>query len=377
MRLIHLSDLHLGKRVNEFSMIEDQEYILTRIINAIDDEKPDVVMIAGDIYDKPVPSAEAVELFDDFLVRLAKRDLKVFVISGNHDSPERIAFGSRLMNHSGVFMSPVYNGDVKPISLEDEYGTVDFFLLPFIKPAHVKRFFPDADIDSYTAAIKKAVDEMPINPNNRNVIITHQFVTGASLCESEERSVGGSDNIDGSVFDSFDYVALGHLHGPQKMGRETMRYSGTPLKYSFSEAGHEKSLLVIEILQKDNITIRKLPLIAKRDLVEIRGKYNDLVEKSFYNSLNTEDYYHITLLDEEDILDAISELRVIYTNIMKLDYDNTRTRGQTEILGSEDVEKKSPLELFGELYEKQNNLPLEGEPYEFTGELIRKVWEVQ
>lgn len=377
MKLVHLSDLHLGKKVNEFSMIEDQEYILTRIINSIDDEKPQVVMIAGDVYDKAVPSAEAVELFDDFLVRLSKRDLKVFVISGNHDSPERIAFGSRLMNHSGVYMSPVYDGNIEPISIGDEHGIVDFFLLPFIKPAHVKRYFPEAEIESYTDAIKKAVGEMHVNPDNRNVIITHQFVTGASLCESEERSVGGSDNIDGSVFDPFDYVALGHLHGPQKMGRETLRYCGTPLKYSFSEANHEKSIAIVEIFEKDNISIRKIPLIPKRDLVEIRGKYCELVEKSLYQGLNTEDYYHITLLDEEDVLDALAKLRVIYPYIMKLDYDNRRTREQTEILGSEDVEKKSPIELFGELYEKQNNQPLEGEPYRFTEALISKVWEVQ
>lgn len=377
MKLVHLSDLHLGKRVNEFSMIEDQAYILTRIINAIDDEKPDVVMIAGDVYDKAVPSAEAVELFDDFLVRLSKRDLKVLVISGNHDSPERIAFGSRLMSHSGVYMSPVYDGNIKPVSLEDEYGTVEFFLLPFIKPVHVKRLFPEAEIDSYTDAVRKAVQEMEINPDNRNVIITHQFVTGASLCESEEISVGGSDNIDGLVFDAFDYVALGHLHGPQKIGRDTMRYCGTPLKYSFSEANHEKSISIIELFEKGNIKIREIPLLPRRDLVEIRGEYNTLVEKSFYKDLNRDDYYHVTLLDEEDILDAIAKLRIIYPNIMKLNYDNRRTREQTEILGSQDVENKSPIELFGELYEKQNNQSLEGEAYKFTKELIRKLWEVE
>ena len=377
MKLVHLSDLHLGKRVNEFSMIEDQEYILTRIINAIDDEKPQVVVIAGDIYDKAVPSAEAVELFDDFLVRLSKRELTVLVISGNHDSPERIAFGSRLMNHSGVYMSPVYDGNIEAISLDDEYGSVDFFLLPFIKPAHVKKFYPEVEIESYTDAIKKAVEEMHVDPDKRNVIITHQFVTGASLCESEERSVGGSDSIEGSVFDEFDYVALGHLHGPQKMGRETVRYCGTPLKYSFSEANHKKSISIIEIFEKGNIKIRETPLLPRRNLVEIRGKYNDLVEKSFYSDLNRDDYYHITLLDEEDILDAIAKLRVIYPNIMKLDYDNKRTREQFEILGSKNVDNKSPLELFGELYEKQNNQALEGEAYKFTEDLIRKVWEVQ
>jgi exonuclease SbcD len=218
---------------------------------------------------------------------------------------------------------------------------------------------------------------MHVDPDKRNVIITHQFVTGASLCESEERSVGGSDSIEGSVFDEFDYVALGHLHGPQKMGRETVRYCGTPLKYSFSETNHKKSISIIEIFEKGNIKIRETPLLPRRNLVEIRGKYNDLVEKSFYSDLNRDDYYHITLLDEEDILDAIAKLRVIYPNIMKLDYDNKRTREQFEILGSKNVDNKSPLELFGELYEKQNNQALEGEAYKFTEDLIRKVWEVQ
>ena len=218
MKLLHTSDLHLGKRVYEYSMLEDQEYILKRIINIVDEEKPDGVIIAGDVYDKSVPSAEAVQLFDDFLVQLAKRGTEVFVISGNHDSPERIAFGGRLMNGSGIHMSPVYNGDVTPITLGDEYGQVNIFMLPFIKPAQVRRFFEE-EIVSYTDAVRAAIGGMKINAGERNVLITHQFVTGAARSESEEISVGGTDNVDGSVFAPFDYVALGHIHSPRSLGR--------------------------------------------------------------------------------------------------------------------------------------------------------------
>jgi exonuclease SbcD len=375
MKLIHLSDLHIGKRVNEFSMLEDQEYILTRIINVIDDEKPDGVIIAGDVYDKSVPSAEAVQLFDDFLVRLSKRGLTVFVISGNHDSPERIAFGSRLMNQSGVYMSPVYNGSIVPVSLQDGYGAVDIYMLPFIKPAHVKRFYEDKTIESYTDALKAALNNIQINTANRNVLITHQFVTGAMRCESEEISVGGADNVDIAVFEPFDYVALGHIHGPQYIERETVRYCGTPLKYSFSEASHNKSVTVVELQGKSEITIREIQLVPKRDMREIKGSYMEVTAKSFYEGTNTEDYLHITLTDEEDIPDAIGKLRSIYPNIMKLDYDNKRTRSMADIDGAENIETKSPIELFDEFYEKQNNQRLSELQKIFTAELVERIWE--
>ena len=230
MKFLHLSDLHLGKRVNEFSMLEDQEFILKKILNIIDEQKPDAVIIAGDVYDKSVPSAEAVELFDDFLVRLSRRNLSVFVISGNHDSPERIAFGGRLMDKSGIYMSPVYGGKVEPITLTDRQGEINVYMLPFVKPSQVRRFFPDREILSYTDAVRIAVEEMNIDTSKRNLLITHQFVTGANRTESEEVSVGGSDNVDASVFADFDYVALGHIHRAQKCGGEYIRYSGTPLK---------------------------------------------------------------------------------------------------------------------------------------------------
>ena len=217
MKLIHLSDLHLGKRVNEFSMIDDQKYILDEILKIIDGEHPDGVILAGDIYDKPVPSAEAVQLFDRFLCDLAERKLQVLAISGNHDSAERMAFGAKLMDASGIHMSPVYSGMTEPVILNDEHGPVYFWMLPFLKPAHVRRFYPDAEIESYTDAMKVAVDAMNADFSKRNVLITHQFVTGAGRSESEELSVGGSDNVDGTVFEGFDYVALGHIHRPQNM----------------------------------------------------------------------------------------------------------------------------------------------------------------
>lgn len=375
MKFLHLSDLHIGKRVNEFSMLEDQEYILTKIINIIDDEKPDAVIIAGDVYDKSVPSAEAVQLFDDFLCRLAKRKLQVFVISGNHDSAERMAFGGRLMDISGVHMSPVYNGNVEAVSLDDEFGRVNFFMLPFVKHANVRRFFEDAEIESYTDAVRVAVENMNVNADERNVIITHQFVTGAEKCESEEISVGGSDNVDASVFDAFDYVALGHIHGPQNIGSERVRYCGTPLKYSFSEAKHKKSVTVVEMGAKDSLEIRTIALEPKRDMREIKGTYAEITLKDNYINTNTDDYMHITLTDEEDIPDAIGKLRVIYPNLMKLDYDNKRTRSSAKLDIIENIEQRSPLDLFAEFYENQNNQPMTDVQSEFVKSLIESIWE--
>ncbi len=374
MKLIHLSDLHIGKRVNEFSMLEDQEYILTKIINIIDSEKPDAVLIAGDVYDKSVPSAEAVQLFDDFLVKLAKRNLHTFIISGNHDSAERLAFGGRLMELSGIHLSPVYNGKVEAISLEDENGRVNFYMLPFIKPANVRRFFEEETIESYTDAVRVAVENMKIDENERNVLITHQFVTGAERSESEEISVGGSDNVDSSVFDSFDYVALGHIHGPQNIGSERIRYCGTPLKYSFSEAKHLKSVTVVNTDKKGALEISTVPLIPKRDMREIKGRFDEIVLKENYQNTNTDDYMHITLTDENDIPDAIGKLRIIYPNLMKIDYDNTRTRNNNRIDAAENIESKTKIQLFCKLFEQQNNRPMSEEQLEFSKQLINSIW---
>ena len=377
MKLIHLSDLHLGKRVNEYSMLEDQEFILKKIINIVDDEKPDGVIIAGDVYDKPVPSAEAVQLFDSFLSSLARRQLQVFVISGNHDSSERIAFGSKIMDASGVHMSPVYDGKVSPIPLEDEHGTVDVYMLPFFKPISVRKFAGD-EIATYTDAMKFAVSQMSINAKNRNVLVAHQFVTGAKTCESDTVSVGGADNVDASVFDGFDYVALGHLHSPQNCGSIHIRYCGSPLKYSFSEANDKKSVTVVELAEKGEVTCREVPLIPKRDMVELKGTYEELTAKSYYeNTTWQEDYTHITLTDEQDVPEAIGKLRAVYHNLMKLDYDNTRTQSNSEIDAVADLEKKSPLGIFSEFFELQNNKEMTSEQTEFMRKLISEVWEAK
>lgn len=375
MKFVHLSDLHLGKRVNEYSMLEDQEYILTKIINIIDDEKPAGVIIAGDVYDKSIPSAEAVQTFDDFLTRLAKRNLQVFVISGNHDSPERMSFGSRLMDQSGIHISPVYSGKIEPFAMKDEHGIINVYMLPFVKPAHVKRF-SDENIESYTDAIRVAVAEMNVDQSARNLLITHQFITGATRSESEDVSVGGSDNVDVTVFDDFDYVALGHIHSPQNCTSERVRYCGTPLKYSLSEAKDNKSVTVVELAKKGSLSVKTVSLVPMRDMVEIKGRYNEIMLKSFYeNTSYQEDYIHITLTDEEDIVDAIGKLRTVYHNLMKLDYDNKRTRSVAQVDGAVDVETKTPIELFSDFYELQNNQPMSDEQKAFVEDLIEQVWE--
>ncbi len=376
MKLIHLSDLHLGKRVNEFPMLEDQQYILTEILQIIDREAPDAVLIAGDVYDKSVPSAEAVGLLDEFLVDLSRRKLQVFVISGNHDSPERMAFGGRLMERSGVHLAPVYDGKVRPFALSDEYGLVKVYLLPFVKPSHVRRCFPDREIASYTDALSVAIGAMEVDEAERNVLVTHQFVTGAARCDSEEISVGGTDNVDAAVFAPFDYVALGHIHGPQQVGRETVRYCGTPLKYSFSESGQQKSITVVELGEKGSVAVRTVPLTPMRDLVELRGTYQELTFRGFYEGTSYQrDYVHITLTDEEDIPDAVSKLRIIYPNLMKLDYDNQRTRAGIVLEGAEDAQRRSPLELLEEFYEKQNGQPMGQEQRSFARAWMERIWE--
>lgn len=376
MKLLQLADLHIGKRVNEFSMLEDQSCILAEILRIIDEERPDGLLIAGDVYDKSVPSAEAVALLDDFLVRLAKRDLQIFLISGNHDSAERMAFGGRLMEGSGVHLAPVYDGRVEPIVLTDAHGPVKVYLLPFIKPAHVRRCFPEREISTYTEALSAAIEAMGVDQAERNVLVTHQFVTGAARCDSEEVTVGGTDNVDVSVFAPFDYVALGHLHGPQTVGRETVRYCGTPLKYSFSEAGQQKSVTVVELGPKGTVTVGTVPLTPLRDLAELRGTYEELTFRGFYEGTSYQkDYVHITLTDEEDIPDAARKLQIIYPNLMKLDYDNKRTRAGLRLDGAEDAEHKSPLELLEEFYEAQNGQPMGGEQRDFAREWMERIWE--
>ncbi len=376
MKIIHLADLHIGKRVNEFSMIDDQKYILNQILEIIDKEKPDAVIIAGDVYDKQVPSIEAVELLDSFISDISKRKTTTFIISGNHDSAERLAFGSTLMAMGKIYISPVYNGKISKYTLKNDFGSANFYLLPFVKPSHVKRFFPDEKIESYTDAIKVVVDNLKLDTSKINILIAHQFVTGASRTESEEISVGGLDNVDASVFEDFDYVALGHIHRPQKIGTERIRYCGTPLKYSFSEVNDTKSVSIIEINSKEDFNLRTIPLIPKRDMRKIRGTYEELTTKNSYENTNTDDYIHVTLTDEFNVADAIQKLRVIYKNIMKLEYDNMRTRESRKInLDDMVIENKNPLEIFSEFYKLQNNKEMDDEQKKIIKKIMEEVWE--
>lgn len=405
MKLIHLSDLHIGKRVNEFSMLEDQKYILNQILSLIFAEHADGVILAGDIYDKTVPSAEAVQVFDAFLTRLAEMKCPIFIISGNHDSAERLAFGAQLMSGRDVYFSPVYDGNVRKIVLKDEFGDVAIHLLPFVKPAVVRHAIErnatdgheDAEqendeIRTYQDAVRAAIAFMEIDPAQRNVLVAHQFVTGAARCESEEVSVGGLDQVDASLFDAFDYVALGHIHSPQHVTRPEVRYCGTPLKYSFSEAEQEKSVTVVEIGEKyaaeckdvlneaagrrnSIVTIRTVPLTPLRDMRKIRGTYLEVTARSFYENMNTDDYVQIILTDEEDILDGLQKLRVIYPNLMRLEYDNKRTRESRVVEAAEAVEKKSELELFAEFFELQNNQKMSEVQERFIEKMIREVRE--
>lgn len=376
MKFIHLSDLHLGIRVNDFSMSEDQRYILDRILDIIDSEAPDGIIIAGDIYDKSMPPAEAVAMFDDFISSIAERKIKTFIISGNHDSAERIAFGSRIMNAGGIYLSPVYNGDIKPVVMEDEYGSVNIYMLPFVRPSAVRAFYPDDDTDSYSSAVGTAVKHMNADFSQRNIIITHQFVTGAVRSDSEDISVGGTDNVSADIFADFDYTALGHIHKPQNIGSEKIRYCGTPLKYSFSEAKQDKSVTVIELGKKGDVNVRTVKLIPLRDMTELKGSYEELMKKSFYEGTGyTEDYVHITLTDENDIPDAVSKLRLVYHRLMKMDYDNARTKKQSIIEGMTSARETDPEKLFGEFFESQNNVPMNDEQAAFVSGIIKDIWE--
>ena len=375
MKLIHLSDLHLGKRVNEFSMVEDQKHILNEIVNIIDTEKPNGVLIAGDVYDKSIPTIEAVQLLDSFLNQLVQRRIPAFIISGNHDSPERVAFASDLIASAGIHISPAYHGATAPFVLYDEYGPVNIYLLPFVKPIHVRMAYPESEVYTYTEAVQEAIRNMNVDKAQRNVIVAHQFVTGAMRCDSEEISLGGSDNVEVTVFDPFDYVALGHIHRPQRLTRDSVRYCGTPLKYSFSECNDNKSVTVIEMKEKGNVAFRLIPLVPLHDMRQIRGTYEEVTSKANYEGTATDDYLHITLTDEDDVLDAVEKLRAIYPNLMKLDYDNSRTRSSGEITFADDLEKKSPVELFEEFYEQQNGTKMSEEQRTYLMTLIDQTWE--
>ena len=377
MKILHTSDLHIGKRVNEYSMLDEQRFILDEILDIAKSEQPDAIILAGDIYDKSVPSAEAVSLFDNFLVGLAKLGKAIFIISGNHDSPERISFASRIMEASKIYLSPVYDGTIRPVILPDGESEVAFYLLPFIKPSVVLHYAEEGtEIKTYDAAMRYVISKMDIDKSRRNILIAHQYVTGAERSESEDMVIGGLDNVDASVFDSFDYVALGHLHRPQSCGCATIRYCGSPLKYSFSEVYDKKSVSIIEIKAGEAPIITERALTPLHEWYDLRGSYDELTARDYYDGKGYQEaYVRITLTDEDDIPDGMRKLRTIYHRLMELRYDNKRTRaGLMDIGKPMNVNTLNPIQLFGELFEKQNALPLSDKQSEYVNGLIDQIF---
>ncbi len=362
MKFFHLSDLHIGKRVNGFSMLEDQKVILRQILNLAKKYEPDGILLAGDLYDKTMPSAEAVELADEFLFQFAREGIPVWAISGNHDSPERVAYGSRMMEQSGIHMSRVFDGRLQKHTFTNRDGeTADLYLLPFLRPGMVRRFFPDRDLASTQEAVSWILGQEKLACDRPSILLMHQFLAGAKTCESEELQIGGADQVDVRVTEGFDYVALGHLHRPQQVGRENVRYCGSPLKYSFSEADHEKSVTFVELVpdpeaegeKKWKTQIRLLPLKPRRDLRRLRGPLEELLKPEVFGQGNREDYVQLLLTGREPVLDALGKVRAVYPNVMQIDFCRTGEEGKEEA-EEETLPERTPLQLFEAFYEKQN-----------------------
>ena len=384
MKGLHVSDLHIGKRVNGMSMLDDQRYILRQILDIAEKRQVSVLLIAGDVYDKASPSAEAVTVFDAFLTDAVAAGLRVLAIPGNHDSAERIAYAQGLLEKQGVCLPPVYAGEVERVELEDEHGPVEFWLLPFLKPGDVRRFFPDEEIgDDYSAALRAVLGACAIDQGKRNVVLSHQLVTAYGTAPDradDEIKLGGMDNVDVSVYDAFDYVALGHVHRPQRVGRDTVRYSGSPLKYSFSEARYDKSAALIDLGEKkpgddvgECVSFELIPLVPLHDVREVRGTLADVLAMGTAHDAS-QDYLHITLSDEHPQLDAMAKIHEVFPNAMMLDYDNVTVlidRPQTQLTA--DPDSMDTLDLFSAFYESQVGNPLDDEQRDFARKLIAKV----
>lgn len=428
MKLMHLADLHIGKRVHGFSMLKDQQYILEQILSLVDEEQPDCVLMAGDIYDKPVPSAEAVTVFDDFLAGLYGRQTCVCLISGNHDSAERLDFGGRIFESQDIHVAGRYDGQSSMAELQDEHGPVRIWLLPFVRPMAMRPYAPE--VHTYQEAVEAAVEKMKESCGSgkkadqtkedmafsvyeegsanestwnsaRNVLVAHQFVINGGqlpeVCESEELSLGTLDHVDVSIFDDFDYVALGHLHGPQQVGRGSVRYAGSPLKYSFSERHHKKSVTIVELGEKGQVEIRQIPLRPMHDLRQIQGTMEELLEQGMTmagrdadrkesmdgingtgdgNCPGTDprlDYICAVLTDEGQIYDALGRLRAVYPNLMRLEFARESREFAKAMVAMEQMRSLTAMELFEEFYEKQRQQPLSQEARQVVEDMLEEL----
>lgn len=367
MKFMHLADLHIGKRLNEYSLFEDQNYILNQILDIADEEKPDALFIAGDVYDKNQPSAEAIRLFDMFLSRIAERKIKTYIISGNHDCAERVSYGEKIFSHQGIFISPIFDGSITKAVASDEYGKINIYMMPFVRPIHVKRAYPDKVIETYTDAAKAVIDSLKINNEERNILIAHQFVTGSERCDSEDISVGTLDNVDSYVFENFDYTALGHIHKAQRAGQYYIRYAGSPLKYSASEANHVKSVTVGELREKGNINIRCIPLKPLRDFLDIQGTLEELMDGG-----NKSDFVRITLTDTSPVVDAFGKLKSRYPLLTEILF--SQRQQSTRMSVGVSIEKTAE-EQFGEFFEAINGKNMTKEQNELVSEIFNAIKE--
>ena len=375
MKLAHISDLHLGKTLYNYSLIEDQEYILEQIVGILVEKKVDVLMIAGDVFDKNVAPEAGLKVFRKFLNRLVESKIKVLIISGNHDSAERLTFGGEFMTEKGIFFSKVYDGQIDPVSFEDEYGPVNFYLLPFIKPQIVNHYIEGNEIDTYEEAVQFAVKNMNINTSERNVILAHQNILSAKRCESEENIIGGLDAVSDAVFKDFDYTALGHIHSQQKIGKNNVFFCGTPLKYSVSEFDQEKKMPIISLAKKGKLDIEMISLIPKRDLRKITGTLDEILSNAKNDPNNHEDFIDITLTNEDEVMDAMASLRTVYPNVLKLSYDNKASRAAENVEKFSGVNEKKPLEIFEAFYQSRRGTEMNDEQKNYIQALIEKIWE--
>ena len=387
MKFIHLGDLHLGKTVNEFRMIDDQAFILEQILQCVKERDVDAVLVAGDVYDKSIPSEEAVRLLDSFLARLAEMGKAVIMISGNHDSDDRLQFGSRLFEARNVYITGRYEGFMPEVVLEDVYGKVHFWMLPFVKASVVAHYHPDEKVDSYDTAIRIALADIPLDRSERNVILSHQFVTGSGNKDAAQdpvmagselvrpEMVGTIEKVGSDVYDPFDYAALGHIHSPQSLGRKEVRYSGSPLSYSLSEIGHEKSFPLVTLGEKSQVEIELVPLVPRRRMRHLRGPLAQLLDPA--RITDDQDYIYITLTDEQPIPDAIGRVRTYYPNVMKLDYDNSHTRALQQVTFSGITAGRSYHELIRDFYSLMNGGEPTEEEMEILGEAARKAGVIE
>ena len=381
MKILHLADLHIGKIVLEQSMLEDQKYMLKKIIEKIKEEKIELILISGDVYDRSVPPSEAVTCLSNFLKTLIKDlNLKVCMIAGNHDSKERLGFGSEIFADDGLYISADYNGTIDKVELEDEFGKLNVYMLPYIKPVEVRGYFDGKEINSYNEAVKLIIEKENIDKTVRNIILSHQFVTSGNeepeRSESETLTLGGTENVDISCYKDFDYVALGHIHGPQRIGRDTARYAGTILKYSFSEVNQNKCLTILDFKEKDNIEIDTSIIINPiRDMRVIRGPIEKLISEEVYKNTNREDYIRAIITNEEQVYDAIGKIKKVYPNTLRLDIENSKSEFNQDIQISDldNIKKKDEVQLFNEFYQFQNNQELNEAQLSIVKQVVKEV----